>query len=88
MVVDAVLRAQVFRRLLAVSDAKKTAVDINSSTSLREDLGIDSLNLVALAAELEDELALSIDDEVLGRIQTIGDLFNAIEGAQPRTATR
>ena len=88
MMVDAILRDQVFRRLLAVSDAKKTAADINSATSLREDLGIDSLNLVALAAELEDELALSIDDEVLGRIQTIGDLFNAIEGAQPRTATR
>lgn len=88
MMVDAALRDQVFARLLAVSDSKMTAADIDSSTSLREDLGIDSLNLVTLAADLEDELALSIDDDVLNHIQTIGDLFKAIESAQPRNKPR
>lgn len=88
MMVDSALRDQVFQRLLAVSDAKMTAADIDSSTSLREDLGIDSLNLVTLAADLEDELKVSIDDDVLGRIQTIGDLFKAIENAQPRNGPR
>ncbi len=28
----------------------------------------------------EDELEIEIDDEQLGQIQTIGDLFKAIEG--------
>ncbi len=84
MRVDSALRHEVFQRLLGVSDAKMTAADIDNSTSLRDDLGIDSLNLVALAADLEDELRLSIDDDVLMRIQTIGELFEAIEHAQPQ----
>jgi len=35
-----------------------------------------------LAAELEGELGINIDDDELGRIQTIGDLFKAIENSQ------
>jgi len=36
--------------------------------------------LITLASELEDELAIDIDDEELVQIQTIGDLLKAIEG--------
>jgi acyl carrier protein len=39
--------------------------------------------LVSLATDLEDELGF-IDDDVLARIQTIGDLFKAIENSKPR----
>jgi acyl carrier protein len=42
------------------------------------------LILVALAAELEDELGINIDDDELSRIQTIGDLFKAVENGQRR----
>lgn len=70
------------QRLLAVSDAKIAASEIHGAMSLRENLDISSLTLVALAADLEDELGISIDDDVLGRIKTIGDLFAAIENTQ------
>jgi acyl carrier protein len=76
---DLSLRDRVIQRLLAASDAKLTAADVDDATSLREDLDISSLILITLASELEDELEIDIDDEDLGRIQTIGDLFKAIE---------
>jgi acyl carrier protein len=77
---DLSLRDRVIQRLLAASDAKLTAADVDDATSLRQDLDISSLILITLASELEDELGIDIDDEELGRIQTIGDLFGAIEG--------
>jgi acyl carrier protein len=77
---DLSLRDRVIQRLLAASDAKLTAADVDDATSLRQDLDISSLILITLASELEDELGIDIEDEELGRIQTIGDLFKAIEG--------
>ncbi|HTF15854.1 MAG TPA: acyl carrier protein [Burkholderiales bacterium] len=77
---DLPLRDRVIQRLLAASDAKLTAADVDDATSLRQDLDISSLILITLASELEDELGIDIDDEELGSIQTIGDLFRAVEG--------
>jgi len=77
---DLSLHDRIIQRLLAASDAKLTAADVDQATSLRQDLDISSLILITLASELEDELGIDIDDEELGRIQTIGDLFKAIEG--------
>jgi len=79
--VDASLRERVIQRLLAVSDAKLSATEIDDATSF-QDLDVGSLILVTLAAELEDELGINIDDDELSRIQTIGDLFKAIENSQ------
>jgi len=81
---DLSLRDRVIQRLLAASDAKLTAADVDDATSLRQDLDISSLILITLASELEDELGIDIEDEELGRIQTIGDLFKAIEGKKKR----
>ncbi len=80
---DLALRDQIIQRLLAASDAKLTAADIHDATSFR-DLDLGSLILVTLAAELEDELGINIDDDELSRIQTVGDLFKAIENSQQR----
>jgi acyl carrier protein len=81
--VDTVLSEQIIQRLLSVSDSKLKPTDITSATSLRQDLGISSLDLVGLAADLEDELDIDIDDEVLRRIETIGQLYEAIDNATP-----
>jgi acyl carrier protein len=80
---DSGLRAQIVQRLVAASDAKLTEADINDATSF-QDLDLSSLILVMLASELEDELGIDIDDEELIRMQTIGDLFRAIEEGQQR----
>jgi acyl carrier protein len=82
---DSALRDQVVRRLLAASDAKIAAADVTDATSLRDDLDISSLILITLASELEDTLGIDFEDEELGRIQTIGDLLEAIAGSQRRS---
>jgi acyl carrier protein len=82
---DSALREQVIRRLLAVSDVQVAEADVHDSTSLREDLGISSLILITLAAELEEALSIDFEDEELSHISTIGDLFEAIESSQQRS---
>jgi acyl carrier protein len=76
---DPALRDQVIQRLLAASDAKITAAKIDDTTSLRHDLDMSSMTLIALATDLEDELKITIDNDELIRIQTVGDLFKVIE---------
>jgi acyl carrier protein len=82
--VDLALRNQVIQRLLAASDAKTTVAEVSDATSLQQDLNLSSLVLITLATELEDELAINIDDEQLTRIRTVGDLFEVIDSSQRR----
>ncbi len=84
MMIDSALRNEVIQRLLAASDTKIAAPDVHNATSLRQDLDINSMTLIALAADLEDELGIRIEDDVLMRIQTIGDLFSVIENTEPQ----
>ena len=85
--VDSAIRDQIIQRLLEVSNAKFGATDVQSTTSLRDDLNIGSLDLITLAADLEDELEINIPDDVLSRIRTIGDLFQAIDDTRAGTGT-
>ena len=82
--IDLALRDQIIQRLMAASDAQIAASDIDDATSLRQDLDINSMTLIALAADLEDELGINIEDDELTRIQTIGDLLKVIENHQGR----
>lgn len=79
--IDSKLRSQIIERLLAASDVNITAANIWDTTSFRE-LDLSSLVLVALATELEHEMGISIDDDELSRIQTVGDLLKTIEGSK------
>ncbi|MCL4291230.1 MAG: acyl carrier protein [Thermoleophilia bacterium] len=46
--------------------------DINEAASFQEDLGADSLDLVELIMELEDQFGVKISDEDAQGIQTVG----------------
>lgn len=43
------------------------------------DLGIDSLDLVDLVFELEEEIGTQFDDDELASIKTVQDLLNLID---------
>jgi acyl carrier protein len=81
--IDPTLRDQIIQRLLAASDAKVAAAKVENTMSLRHDLDISSMTLIALAADLEDELKINIEDDELLRIETVGDLFKVIENHKP-----
>ena len=52
---------------------------ITMSTSLTDELDIDSLDLVDLVMTVEDEFSIELPDEALEGMKTIGDLVKYIE---------
>ncbi len=48
--------------------------DIKLESRLFEDLGADSANVMMLVMDLEAEFDLTVDDEVLTGIRTVGDI--------------
>ncbi len=59
---------------LVLSITHTSAGNAGDNARLSEDLGLDSLGRVQLQSELEQRLGLSIEDETLDRIVTLGDL--------------
>ncbi len=51
---------------------------------LVEDLGLDSLKLLILAAEVENEFRIAFDPEEEAAITTVGELAAAVEGKLAR----
>ena len=52
---------------------------IDYNTSLRMDLGLNSLDLVNLAVSVENEFGVEIPDRKLAMMKTVGDLVRHIE---------
>ncbi|PWI57352.1 acyl carrier protein [Sulfoacidibacillus thermotolerans] len=71
-VYDRVKRIVVDR--LGVEEAQVTP-----EASFKDDLGADSLDVVELVMELEDEFDLEISDEDAEKITTVGDVVKYIE---------
>ena len=82
MKIDPSTHEEIIRRLFEVSDTKLTADKITKATSLRDDLGISSMLLIALALDLQEDLGIVIENDALASIQTVGDLFETIESMQ------
>lgn len=51
---------------------------VNLEASFKEDLGADSLDVVELVMELEDEFDMEISDDDAEKIATVGDAVNYI----------
>ena len=56
--------------------------EVTLQASFREDLGADSLDVVELVMELEDEFDMEITDEDAEKISTVGDAIAYIESKQ------
>lgn len=57
---------------------RQTQANVDESTQIVADLGIDSLGVMEVLAEVEDTYKLLIPDEALKNIETVGDVVNAI----------
>ncbi|KIL47684.1 acyl carrier protein [Jeotgalibacillus campisalis] len=53
--------------------------EVKLEASFKEDLGADSLDVVELVMELEDEFDMVISDEDAEKIGTVGDAVNYIQ---------
>ncbi len=57
------------------------SAELDEATNLKE-LGADSFDLLELVTALEDEFELTMDDEAVEKIATVGQVVDAIENAQ------
>lgn len=85
------------RRLLTVaSSVEERVVDIvcenlgvnkdqvTRATKFQEDVGADSLDIVELVMELEEEFEITIPDDHAEKIKTVGEAIDYIEREQAK----
>jgi acyl carrier protein len=53
--------------------------EITIESRLREDLNLNSLQAVNLIIEIEDEYSISISEEELAPLETVGDVVDIIQ---------
>ena len=53
--------------------------NIRLESSFKDDFEADSLDMVDLTMEIEDEFAIEISDKVAATLQTVGDVVNYIQ---------
>ncbi|MDQ3778601.1 MAG: acyl carrier protein [Actinomycetota bacterium] len=77
-------RDEVYERIREVL-AERLSVeetDITEEANFQEDLGADSLDLVEMIMELEDQFGIKIPDEDAQQIQTVGQAVEYVSTHQ------
>jgi acyl carrier protein len=70
---DANVVMEILVRELGVAEAQLT-----NDARLEEDLGADSLTRITISMALEDRFGITIPDEGIERIATVGDIFELL----------
>ena len=55
------------------------AESIKEDSNILEDLGADSLDVIEMLMTLEDEYGITIPDDQISQVKTIGEIVNLIE---------
>lgn len=64
----------VITEVLSLKNSERDKITMD--TSLKENLGADSLDIVDITLELEDRIEVEIPDEVYKEFKTVGDIVN------------
>ncbi|HZB34900.1 MAG TPA: acyl carrier protein [Gaiellaceae bacterium] len=77
-------RDEVFERIKEVLSERLSVdeADVNEEANFQEDLDADSLDLVEMIMELEDQFGIKIPDEDAQKIQTVGQAVDYVTSHQ------
>ena len=64
---------------IVVDRLEVEASEVKLDAAFKDDLGADSLDVVELVMELEDEFGMEISDDDAEKISTVGDAVNYIK---------
>ena len=56
------------------------SLTVTEASNLKEDLGLDSFDIMNIVIECEDAFGVRISDEVLGNFITVKDIRKKLEG--------
>ena len=59
---------------------KKEAGEITPDTNIMEDLNADSLDVVELLMAIEETFGVTVPDEDVQSLKTVGDILDYVEG--------
>jgi acyl carrier protein len=69
------IREKIIQHLISASDEEIDASEASDKTSLRKDFDLSSLQAVTLIMDLEDEFGITIEDEEIESLETVGDIL-------------
>ena len=64
---------------LLEKETGETYPSVEESTTLREGLNLDSLDMAGLVLHIESRFGISIETELLDSIHSVGDLRNVVQ---------
>ncbi|HEL0589043.1 TPA: acyl carrier protein [Streptococcus equi subsp. zooepidemicus] len=68
----------ILEKIIALIKKQRSRIDfdITEKTALKDDLGIDSIELVEFVINIEDEFGIDIPDEDVDGMVSMGDMLN------------
>ncbi|MDW4918678.1 phosphopantetheine-binding protein [Streptomyces californicus] len=65
-----------------VDPTQEEKTDFTARTRLEQDLRMDSMTIVHVLEDVEDYYQLTIPDELLADVRTVGDLVDIVQSAE------
>ena len=73
------LKAKLKEMIAVVDEELAKTANVSDNMEIREGLGLDSLQIVELLFEIEEQLDVKIEDEEAQKLRTVGSLLDIIE---------
>lgn len=79
---NAMKRAEIFNELkeIVLDYLGDDDIEVSEGSVLTDDLGLTSLDLISIVGDVEDSFGISVEDEAMESIETVGDVLDYIEG--------
>jgi acyl carrier protein len=74
-------RSQIRQALIELleADIGETFSDLDDRKKLREEMGLDSVDVVSIVSQIERRFRLRLSQEELQRLVTVGDLLDLLQ---------